>query len=156
MSPLKRVREPTLFSVINRPYYLIWWIISVNNPKLMKMYEKMAAIVTDAIKLKATDCSLKKASFLLRTCTKCNLGIEENANHIIMQCPLYEEVRKEMFLEIKELGCKEIDDTFENANELFPVLLGKQPDNLNIEDKVNLYMVTGKHITKIYDSVTKR
>ena len=58
-----------------------------------------------------------------------------------------------MFLEIKELGINVIDDTFENANDYFPVLLGKQPENVETEDMIKLCMITGKHITNIYDNI---
>ena len=148
-------RVPALFKVLDRSYYLIWWIISDNNPKLMKMCEKMAALVNDASKLKAHDCSLKKASFWAKACTNCDLGIVEDTKHVIMQCPQNEEVRKEMFQEIKELGINAIDNTFENANDYFPVLLGKQPENVETEDMIKLCMITGKHITNIYDNIMK-
>ena len=68
---------PMLFKVLSKPYYLIWWIIS-------DQYPKMAAIVSDASKLKANDVKLKSSSFWAKTCTRCDLGLIENAKHIVM------------------------------------------------------------------------
>ena len=64
----------------------------------------MDAIATDARRFKSNDFSLNNVSFWSKVCARCDLGIEENAKYEIMQCPLYEEVRKEMFLDIKGLG----------------------------------------------------
>ena len=49
----KQNREiPLLFNVIDKTYYLLWWIISAKHPSLMGMCEKMSAIVTNASLLK--------------------------------------------------------------------------------------------------------
>ena len=58
----KQEREiPLVLSIIERPYYLIWWIISDKYPNQMRMCEKMAAIVTDSSLLKASDVRLRKS-----------------------------------------------------------------------------------------------
>ena len=63
---------------------------------MMGICEKMAAIVSDASMLKSNDVNLKKKSHWAKTCTKCELSTIESAYHIMMQCPFYEEHRKEM------------------------------------------------------------
>ena len=151
----KQGREiPLVLSIIERPYYLIWWIISDKYPNQMRMCEKMAAIVTDSSLLKASDVRLKKKSFWSRTCVKCDLGIVEDAKHITMQCPFYENTRKEMYDEIKMLGCDTIDRSLNVAQNSFHMLLGKQPEDVQVEDMIELCLISGKYITKIYDSVT--
>ena len=86
----KQNREvPMLFNVIDKTYYLIWWIISDKHPNLMRMCEKMSAIVTNSSLLKSDDLRLKGKSFWSKVCERCNLGIREDAKHVIMQCPFY-------------------------------------------------------------------
>ena len=53
---------PTLFSVIDKTFYIIWWIMADNSPKQVKMCEKMVAMVTDSSLLKGHDLRLKNAS----------------------------------------------------------------------------------------------
>ena len=50
-----------LFDIIEKPYYLTWWIISDNFPNLM--CEKMSAMVCGCSLLKSHDLNLKKATF---------------------------------------------------------------------------------------------
>ena len=153
----KQVRDPPiLFTVIDKTYYLIWWIISDRFPRMMGICEKMAAIVSDASMLKSNDVNLKKQSHWAKTCTKCELSMIESAYHIMMQCPFYEEHRKEMYQEIKDLECDEIDEALSNMTEVFPILLGKHPDNISIENMFRLCFVTGRHIVRIYDDITTR
>ena len=116
----------------------------------------MAAIVSDSSLLKATDVRLKGKSFWAKTCNKCDLGIVEGAKHITMQCPFYEDVRKEMYEEIKRLRCESIDNALNNAPDSFHLLLGKQPDGVEMDNMVDLCLISGKYISRIYDSVTNR
>ena len=78
----------------------------------------------------------------------------EDAKHITMQCPFYENIRKEMYDEIKMLGCDTIDRSLNVAQNSFHTLLGKQPADVQVEDMIELCLISGKYITKIYDSVT--
>ena len=145
-----------LFTIIDKTYYLIWWIISDRFPKMMGICEKMGAIVSDASLLKSNDVNLKNKSFWTKTCTKCELGIIENAKHILMQCRFYEEDRREMYQEIAGLECEEINEALNEMTEVFPIIMGKQPENVSIENMFRLCFVTGRHIVRIYDSVTMR
>ena len=64
--------KPTLFKIIDKSYYLIWWILSDNIPNMMGICEKMAALVCDSSLLKAHDVRLKRESFWMKTCTGVN------------------------------------------------------------------------------------
>ena len=122
---------------------------------MMGICEKMAAIAPDASLLKSNDVKLKNKSFWTKTCTKCDLGLE-SAKHILMQCPFYEEDRREMYQEIEDLECEEINEALNEMTEVFPIIMGKQPENVSIENMFRLCFVTGRHIARIYDSVTTR
>ena len=147
---------PMLFKVLSKPYYLIWWIISDQFPKMITMCEKMAAIVSDASKLKANDVKLKSSSFWAKTCTRCELSQIENAKHILMQCPFYENDRLEMYNELEALQCDEINRGLSDTQNLAYMLLGRQPEYMSLENMFKLCTVSGKYISKIYDSITVR
>ena len=141
---------------MDKPFYLLWWIISDLFPKMMWMCEKMAAIVADASKLISNDMKLKSSTFWAKTCNRCDLGIIVSAQHIVMQCPFYENVRYDMYKEFEQLQCKEIDDALLDTQNAFTLLLGKQPSNMSLENMFKLCFISGKYITRIYDSITLR
>ena len=149
-------RVPLVLEILVKPFYLIWWIISDKYPKLMKMCEKMSAIVTDSSLLKAHDVRLKKKSYWTKVCVKCNLGSVEDTMHIVMQCPHYQNIRQEMHTDLEHLNCEEISGALRNAQECFHIFMGKQPVNVSIENMIDLCRITGRHITSIYDDIIKR
>ena len=116
----------------------------------------MAAIVTDSSLFKTNDYRLKNASFWSKVCERCDLGIKESARHVVMQCPQYEGVRAEMLDEISKLACPEIDEEFKNTQDIFPLLLGRQPESVSFEDMIRLCFNSGKYITNMYDNVINR
>ena len=147
---------PMLFKVLPKPYYLIWWLISDQFPKMMSMCEKMAALVSSSSKLKADDVKLKNSSFWSKVCTKCELGITENITHIIMQCPFYECDRRSMYNELEMLQCNEINRALADAPSICTLLLGKQPEYMSLENMFKVCTISGKYITKIYDNIIIR
>ena len=147
---------PTLFSVIDKTFYMIWWIMADNAPKQVKMCEKMVAMVTDSSLLKGHDLRLKNASHWSKTCERCDLGLIEDLKHIVLQCPFYEEHRGNMYREIAHLQCEEITDAMSNPQDTYSLLLGRQPDNMSVENMIRLCNITGKWITNIYESVIIR
>ena len=147
---------PLIFRIIDKPYYLLWWIVSDQIPKLMPMCEKMAAIATNSSLLKTDDVRLKNSSFWAKVCQRCDLGIKEDANHAIMQCPFYEDMRSDMYNEIENLQCVEINDALSNNNDRLALILGKHPKEVSLENMFKLCCITGKHVTRIYNSITTR
>ena len=105
----------------------------------------MAKIVSRVSRLKSDDFKYKKtSSHATRMCNLCDLGLEENTGHIVMQCPYFFDMRVAMQNEIEasEAG-REI--TKETAEYLY-VLLGKQiPNNYhkNIHLKLTCPTVNG-------------
>ena len=61
-----------------------------------------------------------------------------------------------MFNEIEQMQCEEVNPALMNAAEVLPRLLGKQPENVSIENMISLCIITGMYITGIYDSVIIR
>ena len=147
---------PLVLMILERPFYLIWWIISDKFPNLMKMCEKMSAIVSESSLLKANDVRLKNKSFWSKVCVRCDLSIIEDAKHVIMQCPFYENLRQDMYEEIEQLNCESITNALRNAQDSLYFLLGKQPEGVSTENMINMCLISGQYITKIYDNVIVR
>ena len=147
---------PILFNIIGKSYYLIWWILSDNIPNMMGICEKMAALVCNSSLLKAHDVRLKRESFWTKTCSRCELSLLEDTRHIGMQCPFYENKIKEMYDEISKIECDEINEAFAFPQNMFHMILGKQPDNVSTFNMLRLCSITGKHIAGIYNCVLAR
>ena len=79
-----------MFRIIDKPYFLTWWIISALVPSIIGECETMAKLVCNCSLLKDSDYRLKNLSFSNKVCTECYLGIREDVNHLVMQCPAYE------------------------------------------------------------------
>ena len=152
-------RQPTmnyfLFNVIEASYYLIWWIIADNYPKLMNMCEKMAALVCGCSLMKGHDVRLKRSTFWSKCCTRCDLSTFEDPRHIVMQCPFYEESRRAMHADIGSLENEDIDNLM-GEGDVYNILMGKQPENISVETMIKMWIISGKHITRMYDSVIIR
>ena len=63
----------------------------------------MAKLVCNASMLKSDDLSLRKETYGARMCIEYELEIEENVKHIVMQCPVFENSRKNMLQRIEDL-----------------------------------------------------
>ena len=93
-------KEKLLFQIIEKPNYLTWLVISDRSREHSDQCEIMARIVCDASLLKTSDVRRKRACLASRSCDKCDLGIEEDAIHMIMQCPFFEDSRQLMLNEL--------------------------------------------------------
>ena len=147
---------PLVLRIMERPFYLIWWIISDRLPRSMKMCEKMTAIVTESSLLKANDLRLKNKSFWSKACVRCDLSSLEDIRHIVMQCPYFEYIRQEMFDEIEQLNCNSISNSLRSGVDILLILLGKQPADVPIESMMDMCLISGKHITRMYDQAITR
>ena len=112
-----------MFRVIDRPYYLTWWIISYLMPELTNTCEIMAKLVCN----EAYDYRLKSKSFSHKVCDACYLGIKEDTNHIVMQCPMCEGIRSEMLDVINSIEDDQVKRIMGEEQDLFSILLGKHP-----------------------------
>ena len=145
-----------LFDVISQPYYLIWWIISDMYPKKIGMCEKMTSILCACSLLKSHDLKMKRASFMTKCCSRCDLGIIENPWHMIMQCPCYEQDRIRMFDEIRNIGHEGLVGYMSEPGNVYSLAMGKHPECIPMDVMVKVCIIAGKHICKMYDSVIDR
>ena len=144
--------RPRMFDVIDKPYYLSWWIMSDNFHKMTGICEKMAALVCGCSMLKSHDLKLKRKSHWSRCCSRCNLSAIEDPWHIIMQCPFYCEYRNDMYSEVEHLNDDVINEILNDPSDVFNVLMGKHPPNACMEDMIKIWSISGKHICRMYDS----
>ena len=86
-------------------------------------------------------------------CDRCDLGIVENARHVIMQCPLYNTKCTEMFNELEQSSKIWANNIINQGHDILHILLGKQPDGILLEEMVNILLISGKYICDIYKSV---
>ena len=119
--------DTLLFRITGNSYYLAWWLISDIMPERMVMCESLASIVCVNSLLKTTDYIIKQKTIAYKMCSRCDLGIPENAWHLIMQCPYYNDEKVEMYRELESLGEIWESRLSGMSQEMFYILLGKQP-----------------------------
>ena len=73
-----------------------------------------------------------------------------------MQCPYFEYIRQEMFDEIEQLNCNSISNSLRSGVDILLILLGKQPADVPIESMMDMCLISGKHITRMYDQAITR
>ena len=83
-------------------------------------------------------------------CDKCDLGIEETARHIIMQCPFFKEDKKALLDELNDVEDTDITELLRDHSGIFLYLMGKQPEGVSFEAMYIFWTIAAKHITEIY------
>ena len=73
-----------------------------------------------------TEYGLKQKTIGFKMCNRCDLGIRENAWHIIRQCPYHNDERVEMYRELESLGDIWQSRLSERSQEMLYILLGMQ------------------------------
>ena len=141
-----------LFNVIDNAFYLLWWHISDLMPQKTKMCEILASIVCDTSLLKATDYRIKRKSYAYKMCDRCDLGINEDARHLILQCPFYDADRMEMFNEIESVSDTWSDKISNRGYDILHILLGMQPDGISYDEMICIWLIAGSHISRMYQS----
>ena len=139
-----------LYRVTSKPYFLIWWLLSDLIPGKINMCENMARLVCDAGRLKATDYRLKGKSHSYKICTKCDLGIIEDIHHLVMQCSFYDDNRTEMYTEHRARANDATNRIMNEPQHIFYYLMGQHPEGVSFDDMLDFWLVSGKHINKMY------
>ena len=139
-----------LLKTIGKPQYLTWWHLADNIPYLQGMCENMARLVCHASLLKSDDPRYKRDGAGARMCHECDFGIAETIHHLIMQCPVNEEIRNAMFYEINK-----IDDRFDERGMISPGdtflwIMGKQIENVDADTMTRIWITAGHFITRMY------
>ena len=139
-----------LFNVIEKPYYIIWWILADSLPERLRMCEIMMALVCDASLLKSTDYRLKKKTFSERICTRCDYGTLETINLVVMQCPYHAEERQRIHDEIAKLNSESSEQVINDSQNYFYTVMGKQPVGLPFHEMVDIWLITGQCVSIMY------
>ena len=74
--------------VCPNPMYLCWLQLSEAHPKTTGMFDAVAKLISFCSLLKSDD---------VRWCSRGDLAQEENIKPILMQCPAYSRISKEMY-----------------------------------------------------------
>ena len=135
-----------LFKVSDMPYYLVWWALADLYPMKIRMCVIMAALVFDTSLLKANDMRLKNKTFSHKMCSNCALGCIENSNHIVMQCPFFQEHRGRMWDAIEQLGNDTGKAVMDDTQNYFYVVMGKHPEGVPIQAMIEIWLITGEII----------
>ena len=148
--------RPRMFDIIDKTFYLNWWIISDNYPKPTRTCEKMAALVCGCSMLKAHDLKLKRSSYWSRCCCRCNQGVIEDPWHLVMQCSFYDNHRLDMYREIAMLNDDVVNDIISEPGTVFNILMGKHATNAQMVDMIKIWLISSKHICRMYNSAIIR
>ena len=92
-----------LKGVCNECRYLSWWKISDKHPELMKRCEILARIVCHATTLRGDDIRCKSQNGVEKMCNLCDQYENENARHLVLNCPYYQIERDKMLQDISEI-----------------------------------------------------
>ena len=147
--------DALMFHVIDRPFYLIWWIISDMLPHLTNNCEIMSKLVCKASLLKDHDYRLKRKSFSHKVCVRCVLGIREDVNHVVMQCPCNEGIREEMLDVIKAIDVDKSTRLLSEPQNVFKTLMGYHPIDMPLEFMINVWVISSKYIADMYRQVIR-
>ena len=132
---------------MNGPNYSIWWTIADGDQSKMKQCETMVKLLTHASLLKSDDCRLKMLPFGSRMCIRCGLFSPEDTNHMIMQCPLNEMHRINMFNETSEHYALDVGEC------TFEILLGNLLTGRTQEEMLTLWDISSQYISLMYRDV---
>ena len=147
-----------LTTTLPKPRYLTRWYVADLLPNPMACCEDMAQLVSNASRLKADDLSLKNRTHGRRICIECDPGIEENVNHIIMQCPANDMIRNKMFDGIVAILLLPNDgggELLADPSQTLLLLLGKYDVRFEIEHMLQCWALSPLYISKIYRLTVK-
>ena len=145
-----------LYRIIERPFFLSWWIISDLIPARISDCEIMAKLVCNSSLLKDSDYRLKNLSFSHKICIECCLGIRgirEDTNHLVMQCPASEGIRSEMLDVLKGIDDLHVKRTLEDPQNLLNTLMGHHPVSMPFESALKIWDVSSRYISTMYRRV---
>ena len=149
----ENVTDDKHFDLIKRavdgPSYSIWWHISDQDQSKMRQCETMVKLITHSSLLKGDDGRLRRLPFGSRMCILCELCSEENANHMIMQCPSQEKHRVALYNGINDIYNLEVGEC------TLEILLGQCFENKVYEEMLPLWILASHYIHLMYRDTIK-
>ena len=91
-----------------------------------------------------------------KLCVFCDLSEKDNAKHLILQCPAFQEESTRMFNEIREIPDGTGALLLDNCTDMFSVVMGRHKENYMIEQTEKIWLITGKYVNLMYGLIIKR
>ena len=82
------------------------------------------------------------------------MGLED-ANHMILQCPFTNEIRREMFTEINSMPNGIGKQIVDSSHDILATLLGKYNDDIDTQNMFDFWKITCTGVYKMYRMCTK-
>ena len=117
---------------------------------MMSMCETLAKLVCHASLLKSDDVRLKRLNRSSRFCSHCDLSEEDNVNHLVLQCPRFQDERNAMFVEIHSLRPGNETIFLNGTRDTLGILLGKAVNHFTLDSMDEVWLTAGKHISRMY------
>ena len=121
----------------------------------MNKCEDMARLVCNTSNLKCDDILLKNEPYGSRMCINCDLGIEENIFHLVMQCQVSYKYRVNMFKEINNLPNGIGSNAIRDPTQILLILLGKCATDYTIEQMIPIRTISAEYISAMYREVIR-
>ena len=139
-----------LFNVSDKPYYIVWWILADLFPSKIRMCEIMASLLCDTSLLKSTDYRLKRKTYGDKVCPKCEQWVLETIFHVVMQCPYHTDEQLKMNAMIVNLNNESATQVLNDSQNFFFTIMGKQPDGISFESMIDIWLIAGECVSRMY------
>ena len=110
-------------------------------------------MVCDSSPLKSNDYRPKKKSFIHKIFNKCDLGIIEDMNHLEMQCPFYNDERKNLQESLGQINNEISNRILNDSMNYILVIIGKQPDYASFQSMVEVWLIKGECLSRLTTDV---
>ena len=135
-----------LYKTLSCTRYSPWWDLSDKFPYMIRICENMAKLVSHSSMLKGDDIRLKGLPQSVKNCQACDMYIIESLQHLVMQCPEFEDERVKMSEEIYKIDDR-LKITFEEKpSEVFYWYIGKRIDGQSYELMQERFLVESSQI----------
>ena len=143
-----------LSGINNGNMYSTWWKLSDKFPEEMRKCEVIMKIICHSSKLRADDLKLKDSTLTHRMCSLCDNFQEENARHLLLQCPYFHDDRNRMLVEIGKIEGVGVALN-ESRLDVFHTILGGPVIGLNERQEEKLRRTTLNYVHQIYQTSSR-
>ena len=118
--------------------------------------EVMVKIICKSSLLKGHDYRLKRNPHGSKMCILCDLGCEDNAVHLVMQCTFNEDIRLDMYNALNVIDNEHVRRILGTPAEFFHILVGKHPEGVPFEVMKGVWEISSRLISKMYRRSVKK
>ena len=119
------------------------------------MCEVMAKLLCRCSMLKSDDIRLKDAAAFFKWCEFCDLPEIEDANHMVIRCPAFQNVREHMFRDISTIVGGYAAYMPRTMDDLFNIAMGGYVAGLDLQTMMDIWLSCAYYISQMYDSRVK-